>query len=163
MNKLTTLAAIAAIGLASQAHAQSSPPPPSPAPQTTPAEIERLERLSAERNAALKPRPPIPAPHANMREVIRQTDRLWVCMSTTPWQPVHSSPRFDSPAIGKTLPQVAVNGGWVNGFAEVLHYNGKIGFVPASTVHPYHDPEHPHTTCTVDGVRLDGSPVFGYH
>ena len=149
------LAATACI-ISGQALAQTAPPPPS-------SEIQRLEQMSAERNAALRPRAPIPAPHANMRQVIRQTDHLWVCMGTTPWQPVYSSPRFDSPPIGKTLPQVAVNGGWINGFAQVLHYNGKIGYIPASTVHPYQGPAKPDGTCSVDGVRLDGSPVFGFH
>ncbi|MBV8457337.1 MAG: hypothetical protein JO122_12055 [Acetobacteraceae bacterium] len=148
------LAAAACI-ISSQVLAQAAPPPPPP-------DIQRLEQMSAERNALIH-RSPMPPPHANMRQVIRQTDHLWVCMGTAPWQPVYSSPRFDSPTIGKTLPQVAVNGGWVNGFALVLHYNGKIGYIPASAVHPYQSQVKPNGTCSVDGVRLDGSPVFGFH
>lgn len=81
-------------------------------------------------------------------------------MSTTPWQPVLSSPYAGASIIGRTLPQIAAGNGWVNGYAEVLSYNGKIGFVPSSQIKPYHSDLKPSGTCTVAGLRLDGSPVF---
>jgi len=31
---------------------------------------------------------------------------------------------------------VAASIGWVDGYAEVLHYDGKIGFIPSSTIKP---------------------------
>ena len=148
MNKIALLTVAACIGSASVVHAQLTGP--------------ELDRMAAERNAEMHPRPPLPSTHATSHEVIRQSDRLWVCMSTDPWQPVHSSPRSDSPVIGQTLHDVAVNGGWVNGFAEVLHYNGKLGWVEASHVRPFQSTVKPDGTCSVLGVRPDGSPVFSH-
>ena len=83
-------------------------------------------------------------------------------MSTTPWQPVLSSPYPGATVIGRTQPQIAASIGWVNGYAEVLFYNGKIGFVPSSEIKPYHSDLRPNSTCVVAGLRLDGSPAFAY-
>ena len=68
-------------------------------------------------------------------------------------------PRCSQPSW-RTQPQIAASNGWVNGYAEVLFYNGKIGFVPSSQIKPYHSDLRPGSTCTVAGLRLDGSPAF---
>ncbi len=123
-------------------------------------DVNFLDRLAAQRNAEMQPRPEQPAPVATPQERLRPVSHLWVCMSTTPWQPVLSSPYAGASIIGRTLPQIAAGNGWVNGYAEVLFYNGKIGFVPSSRIKPYHSDLKPSGTCTVAGLRLDGSPVL---
>ncbi len=127
-----------------------------------PSNLDYLDRLSAERNAQMKPRPDLPAPVPTPHERIIPTNHLWVCMSTTPWQPVLASPYPSAPVIGQTQQMVAASIGWVDGYAEVLHYNGKIGFIPASTVKPYHSDINPHGTCTVAGLRPNGTPLFAF-
>lgn len=123
-------------------------------------DVNFLDRLAAQRNAEMPPRPEQPAPVATPQERLRPIGHLWVCMSITPWQPVLSSPYAGASIIGRTLPQIAAGNGWVNGYAEVLFYNGKIGFVPSSQIKPYHSDLKPSGTCTVAGLRLDGSPVL---
>lgn len=141
-------AAVFATIAASHAHGQGLP------------DIKFLDGLAAQRNAEMRPRPDRPAPVATPHEKLRSAGGLWVCMSTTPWQPILSSPYPTATIIGRTLPQIAASHGWVNGYGEVLAYNGKIGFVPSSQIRPYHSEVNASGTCTVAGLRLDGSPVF---
>jgi len=148
-NRLALIAAMLfGTSMAHQARGQALP------------DVNFLDRLAAQRNAEMRPRPEQPAPVATPQERLRPAGHLWVCMSTTPWQPVLSSPYAGASIIGRTLPQIAAGNGWVNGYAEVLSYNGKIGFVPSSQIKPYHSDLKPSGTCTVAGLRLDGSPVF---
>ena len=142
------VASLLATAVAHQAHGQGLP------------DVKFLDGIAAQRNAEMRPRPDRDAPVATPQERLRPTNRLWVCMSTTPWQPVLSSPYPTASIIGRTLPQIAAGNGWVNGYAEVLFYNGKIGFVPSSQIKPYHSDVKANGTCTVAGLRLDGSPVF---
>ena len=144
-------AAVLGTVMAHQAHGQALP------------DVDFLDRLAAQRNAEMRPRPEQTPPAATPRERLRPVNHLWVCMSTTPWQPVLSSPYPGATVIGRTQPQIAASIGWVNGYAEVLFYNGKIGFVPSSQIKPYHSDLRPGSTCTVAGLRLDGSPAFAYH
>lgn len=144
-------AAVLGTVVAHQAHAQALP------------DVNFLDRLAAQRNAEMRPRPEQPAPVATPQERLRPAGHTWVCMSTTPWQPVLSSPYPGATVIGRTQPQIAASIGWVNGYAEVLFYNGKIGFVPSSQIRPYHSDLKPNGTCTVAGLRLNGSPVFSLH
>ena len=153
MSNHRPLIAAAVLGtvMAHQAHGQPLP------------DIDFLDRLAAQRNAEMRPRPEQPAPVATPRERLRPVNHLWVCMSTTPWQPVLSSPYPGATVIGRTQPQIAASNGWVNGYGEVLSYNGKIGFLPSSQIKPYHSELKPGSTCTVAGLRIDGSPVFSLH
>ena len=128
-----------------------------------PPDVDFLDRLAAQRNAEMRPRPEQPAPVATPQERLRPASHQWMCMSTTPWQPIRSSPSPSASVIGQTLPQIAASIGWVNGFAEVLSYNGRIGYVPSSEIKPYHSNLKPNGTCTVAGLRIDGSPVFALH
>ena len=152
MSNYRPLIAAAVLGtvMAHQAHGQPLP------------DIDFLDRLAAQRNAEMRPRPEQTPPIATPRERLRPVNHLWVCMSTTPWQPVLSSPYPGATVIGRTQPQIAASNGWVNGYAEVLFYNGKIGFVPSAQIKPYHSDLRPGSTCTVAGLRLDGSPAFAY-
>jgi len=127
-----------------------------------PSNLDFLESLSAQRNAQMRPRPNLPAPVPTVQERIIPTNHSWVCMSTNPWQPVLSSPYRNAPVIGQTQSMVAASVGWVDGYAEVLHYDGKIGFIPSSTIKPYHSDINPHGTCTIPGLRLNGTPVFAF-
>lgn len=83
-------------------------------------------------------------------------------MSTTPWRPILASLHPGAPVIGQTQPMIAASNGWVNGYAEVLNYNGKVGYIPSPQVRPYRSDVNPHGTCTIPGVRVDGSPVFSF-
>ena len=134
-----------------------------PAHAQKPSNLDYLDRLSAQRNAEMKPRPDRPAPMPTMPERIIPTHHQWVCMSTTPWQPVLSAPNPRASVIGQTQQMVAASIGWVDGYAEILHYNGRIGFIPASTVKPFHNDLKPNGTCTILGLRLNGTPVFDFH
>jgi len=135
----------AAAGLA---HAQSA---------FTPQELDKLSRDSA----ATSPRPTQPPPLA------AETDTIvplagYACMGIEPWQPVYAAPDAKSPQIGKTQTQIAVSGKQVQGFDEVLFYNGRHGFVPAVQVHPFKSDVHPGGTCSIAGARPNGAPVFEY-
>lgn len=138
--------ALLALTLAAPASAQQAP------------DFNFLDQAARERNAHLhlKPQTPLPAAH----EVIRPTRDLWVCMSTDFGLPVRQSPNPNAPQIGITMQQVATTGGWVNGYAEVLHYNGRIGWVQSGALRPYRNQFNSNATCTVPGVRLNGTPVF---
>ena len=115
---LLIAAAVFGTVMVQQAHGQALP------------DVNFLDRLAAQRNAEMRPRSEQPAPVAMPQERLRPVGHQWVCMSTTPWQPVLSSPYSGAAVIGRTQPQIAASIGWVNGYAEVLFYNGKIGFVP---------------------------------
>ena len=153
MSNRRPLIAAAVLGtvMVHQAHGQPLP------------DVDFPDRLAAQRNAEMRPRPEQPAPAATPRERLRPANHPWVCMSTTPWQPVLASPYPNATVIGRTQPQIAASNGWVNGYAEVLFYNGMIGFVPSSQTKPYHSDLKPDSTCTVAGLRIDGSPVFSLH
>ena len=145
MNKIALLTVAGGVA-ASVAHAQLTGP--------------ELDRMAAERNAEMRPIAPLPRPpHAVSHEDIRPADRLWVCMSTEPYQPVYAAPSTAAPVIGQTMSDIAVSGAWVNGFATILRGGGRLGYIPASSVRPY-QPLHPGGTCRIAGVRPDGSPVF---
>ena len=147
MNKIALLTVAAYIGSASVVHAQLTGP--------------ELDRMAAERNAEMRPIAPLPRPpHAVSHEDIRPADRLWVCMSTDPYQPVYAAPSLSAPVIGQTMSDVAVAGGWVNGFATILRGGGRLGYIPTSSVRPDHSAVNPNGTCRIAGVRPDGSPVF---
>jgi hypothetical protein len=61
-----------------------------------------------------------------------------------------------------TQPEVAVTGNPVNGFLQILYYNGKSAFIPASAVHAYRGLANPDATCTFKGKDPQGRPIFAY-
>ena len=152
MSSSRVLIAVAFLGTALSFHAHGQGQP----------DFKFLDGIAAQRNAELRPRPEQPAPMATPHERLRPTGHLWVCMSTTPWQPVLASPSPRAEVIGLTQPQIAASYGWVNGYAQVLFYNGKLGFVPSTQIKPYHSEVNANGTCTVAGLRSDGSPAFSY-
>lgn len=82
-------------------------------------------------------------------------------MSADEMQPVYSSPTPDSRQIGTTLEFVASTGARVDGYVEVLHYNGQIGFVRQSALHTWSGTQYnPQASCRVLGVRDNKTPVF---
>jgi hypothetical protein len=125
---------------------------------------QQLDQMSQQRMQEEGPRnwgPPPPQSSIQPDKII-PVDGLWVCMSAKQWQPVYASPSASSPVIAKTLSQAAVGGREVNGFDPVLVRTGRIGYVAASNLSPFQSALRPGTTCTVEGVRLSGSIVFGY-
>jgi hypothetical protein len=152
---MTPRIAIAVALLASLAEQVQAQTPPVASP-------EWLDRMAAQRNQERRVQPEQPAPVPTPKEVILPTHGLWVCMGTAPWQPVLNSPSPSSPAIGQTQSQIAVNGATANGYAQVLFYNGRIGYVPISSIHAYHSDVNPRIACAVAGVRPNGAPVFAY-
>lgn len=151
--KAAGAAALAAVGIASAAQAQ------------TPDDLARLERFSRDRGRALalthRLTPPV---SSGSPERLVQPERLWVCKGSQPGLPIYSSPDRSSSAMGVTQDFVATSGATVGGFVQVMGYNGRLGFVPANTLGPYVNTVKPGVQCTVEGLRRrDNSPVFGFH
>ena len=151
--KAAGTAALAAVGIASAAQAQ------------TPDDLARLERFSRDRGRALalthQLTPPV---SSGSPERLVQPERLWVCKGSQPGLPIYSSPDRSSSAMGVTQDFVATSGATVGGFVQVMGYNGRLGFVPANTLGPYVNMVKPDVQCTVEGLRRrDNSPVFGFH
>jgi hypothetical protein len=151
---ITASAVVCLACLAGQARAQQ--------PGFTP---QQLDEMSKQRMQAIGPRNwgPPPPQSSIPNETVLPTKQLWVCMSAEQWQPVYPQPNTSAPVIGKTMSQEAVSGRYVNGFARVLFGPGRIGYVPARELHPYVSKLRPGSTCTVEGVRPNGSPVFAYN
>ena len=97
------------------------------------------------------------------KRISRPPNTLLVCMSADPWKPVYAQPNTSAPVIGKTLPQVAVSGRSINGFVPVLFGPGKTGYVPEAEVRPFQSDIKPGLSCTISGVRPNGSAVFNIH
>lgn len=151
--KAAGLAALAVVGIALGAHAQ------------TPDDLARLERFSQDRGRALALTHQL-APPISTRppERLVQPDRLWVCKGTQAGLPIYSSPDRSSTPMGVTQDFVATSGATVGGFVQVMGYNGRLGFVPANSLGPYINTVKPGVQCTVEGLRRrDNSPVFGFH
>ncbi len=94
------------------------------------------------------------------KQQIYQPKEPWVCKGTTAWQPVYSAPSTSAPQLGETMNMIAVGGRPQNGFARILFPNGRIGWVPANTVHEYVSDVVPNATCSISGVRANGGPIF---
>ena len=148
MMKCAAIAALALVGIAGAASAQ------------TPDDLRRLDRWSAERAASHPVRqmaPPVAAPAPR----ITPLSRHWVCMSAEEMQPVYSSPTAQSRQIGTTLEFVASTGADVDGFVEVLHYNGQIGFVRQGVLRAWSGTQYnPRASCRILGVRDNKTPAF---
>ena len=126
---------------------------------------QELGRMSEERTKVFGPAnhgPPPPLSSVPKTQVF-QPKEPWICKGTTASQPVYSAPSLSASTIGTTLPMVAIGGRPQNGFARILFPNGKIGWIPASTVHEYVSEFSPGTGCQVEGVRANGAPVFTYN
>lgn len=126
---------------------------------------QQLDEMSRQRQQAVGPRNwgPPPPQSSIPKENLRPTGTLLVCMSADPWQPVYAQPDTSAPVIGKTLPQVAVSGRSVNGFVPMLFGPGKTGYVPEAEVRPFQSDIRPGLSCTISGVRPNGSAVFDIH
>lgn len=123
---------------------------------------QELDRMSEERTKVFGPAnhgPPPPLSSIPTQQIY-QPKEPWVCKGTTAWQPVYSAPNTASPPLGKTMNMIAVGGRPQNGFARILFPNGRIGWVPASTVHEYVSDVVPNATCSISGVRANGGPIF---
>lgn len=122
-------------------------------------ELDRLsqEKLDAGAYRNLGGRPP---PQSSIpRDVLHQPDGIWVCMGTGDYQPVLGGPSASAAKIGIAYGQVAAGG--ANGqFTRVLLKEGKVGYVESSSLKPYHNKFNARATCTVGGLRADGSLVF---
>jgi hypothetical protein len=152
--RISIITALAAIGLlvaSGQAGAQQSGFTP-----------QQLDQMSKQRMQATGPRNwgPPPPQSAIPKQDIRPSNRLLVCMSADPWKSVYAGPSSSAPVIGKTLPQVAVSGRTVDGFVPILFGPGKTGYVPQPEVRPFHSTVKAGLSCTISGVRPNGSAVF---
>ena len=117
--RVFVVSTLVGVVLACSAHAQR------------PSNLDYLDRLSAQRNAEMRPRPDQPAPVPTLPERIVPTNHQWVCMSTTPWQPVLSAPNPRASVIGQTQQMVAASIGWVNGYGTVA----SLGVRPQGSPH----------------------------
>jgi hypothetical protein len=126
----------------------------------TPDDLRRLDRWSAERSAA-HPVPQMAPPVSAPAPRITPLSRHWVCMSADEMEPVYSSPTAQSRRIGATTEFVVSTGAVVDGYVEVLHYNGQLGFVRQGVLRPWSGTRYnPRATCRVLGVKDDETPAF---
>jgi hypothetical protein len=146
------VAACLFVGLGACAWAQSSVPPDVD-------ELRRAHQADEDERGAIpeKPRPNFVEPQR-----LHPARQPWRCLGTNPWHKVYAAPDASSPVIGLTQPQIAVTGDPVNGFLPVLYYNGRLGYLPAASVHAFHQPDHPETTCTFAGLTAQGRPMFRF-
>jgi hypothetical protein len=126
---------------------------------------QQLDEMSKQRQEQIGPRNwgPPPPQSSIPKEALRQPSELLVCMSADPWKPVYAEPSSGATVIGKTLPQVAVSGRTINGFVPVLFGPGRTGYVSASEVRPFKSDLNPNASCTISGLRPNGSAVFNIH
>jgi hypothetical protein len=126
---------------------------------------QQLDQMSTERMQAIGPRNwgPPPPQSSIPQENLTQPQELLVCMSADPWKNVYASPSARSRVIGATLPEVAVKGREVDGFVPILFGPGRTGYVAANDVRPFQSKLKPGSTCTIVGLRPNGSAVFSIH
>ena len=153
MRKTVALAAACLLTcLAGQASAQS-----------VPRDVEELRRAHQLDEQERSPIPERPLPPAGPPQKLYRTNYPFVCVGTDPWQPVYAKPDYASRIPNLlTQPEVAVTGNPINGFLQILYYNGKTAFIPASAIHEYRGVNVPDVTCTFAGKDGDGRPVFDY-
>ena len=106
--------------------------------------------------------PPVPLSSVPKVQLFQPAEP-WVCKGTGDWLPIYAAPSKGSAVVGKTLSAIAVGGRNVNGFSRILTNGGTIGYVPSETIHEYRSDVNPGSTCSVEGVRANGAPVFAYH
>jgi len=139
-------------GAVPQAHAQQQQ-------GFTPQELDRMSQQRMQATGPINHGPPPPL-SSIPKQQIYQPKEPWICKGTTAWQPVYSAPSMSAAPLGKTMNMIAVGGRPQNGFARILFPNGKIGWVPAGTVHEYVSDVVPNATCSISGVRAEGGPIF---
>ena len=147
----TLFAAVAAgaLALAGVAHAQGFTP-------------QELDRMSKERldNGDFRRFAAPPTPSTITRPVpLHPAKGLWVCMSTDPYIRILAAPHVGAAAIGQSVGEVAA-GQDRGGYTSVLFHEGRIGWVPTSSVRPYHNDFNTQATCTVGGIRPNGVVTF---
>ena len=125
----------------------------------TPQELDKMSQESlnsgAFRNLGGRP----PPQSSNPREVLHQPSGIWVCMGTGDYQPVLAGPDPAAPQIGIAYGRVAA-GGSQGPFTRVLLREGKVGYVASASIKPYENKFNPGVTCSIGGLRPDGSLVF---
>lgn len=141
--------ALGAMALTDAAHAQGF----------TPQELDKMSQdklnSGAFRNLGGKPPPQSSVP----RDVLHQPQGLWVCMGTGDYQPILASPTPNAPQMGIAYGRVAA-GSAEGAFTRVLVREGKVGYVPTTSIKPYENKFNPRATCSIGGLRPDGSLVF---
>jgi len=126
---------------------------------------QELDRMSEERTKVFGPAnhgPPPPLSSIPETKLL-QPKEPWLCKGTTDGQPVYTAPSTSAAKMGETMDVVAVGGRPQNGFARILFPNGRVGWIPADTVHDYVSRFRSGTGCQVAGVRANGAPVFSYN
>jgi len=154
-HKLTLTATCLLTCLAGYANAQ----------QPVPRDVQELRRDQLLNEAGRSPIPELPRPrHADQQAKLYETRYPFVCMGIDPWQPVYSKPDYASQVPNwLTQSAVAVTGNPINGFLQILFYNGNAAFVPAASIHTYRGINNPAATCTFAGKDERGRPMFSYN
>jgi hypothetical protein len=141
--------ALGAIALSGAVHAQGF----------TPQQLDKMSQdklnSGAYRNLGGKPAPQSSIP----KDVLHQPAGMWVCMGTGDYQPVLSDPAANAPQIGLAYGRVAA-GSAEGAFTRVLVREGKVGYVATASIKPYENKFNPRASCSIGGLRPDGSLVF---
>jgi hypothetical protein len=132
--------------------------------QSVPRDVQELRRAHQLDEDDRYPIPDKQSPAASQPEKLYDTRYPFVCMGTDPWRPVYAKPDYASRIPNwLTQSQVAVTGNPINGFLQILYYNGKPAFIPASSVHGYRGINNPDATCTFAGKDASGRPIFTFN
>ena len=146
---LSVAAAVGALVLAGVAHAQ----------RFTPQELDRMSQERLDSGDFRRFAAPSAPSTVTMRVPLHPAKGLWVCMSTDPYVRILVAPHPGAPAIGQSVGEVAA-GQDRAGYTSVLFHEGRVGWIPTSSVHPYHNDFNARATCTVGGIRPNGVVTF---
>ena len=134
------------------ASAQSNVPPSSG---------QKLDQISRAQSDAHPINPGPPPPQSSVvQPKIYPLHGLWICKSTVAFKPIHVSPNHSSPRIGETSRWIAIHGVYINGYAHVISFSGKPGYVNRRYIKPFYDKFAPHASCIVQGVTANGAPMY---
>ena len=103
---------------------------------------------------------PPPPQSSVVRPKIYPMHGLWICKSTIAFKPIHRSPNQQSSKIGETLKWIGTTGPYVQGYAKVISFGGKIGYVNKKYIKPFHDKFAPHASCVLEGTQANGMPMY---
>ena len=150
MCQVLLVTVLCTVALAGQVHAQGF----------TPQELDRMSKEKLDSGTYRDRLGGAPPPQSSIpRDVLRQPQGLWVCMSTDEGLPILAAPQAGAARIGTSSGQVAA-GSDRGAFSSVLYREGTVGYVPKSAVRPYKNEFNPRATCTVAGIRANGAIVF---
>lgn len=128
--------------------------------------MDQIRRLDREAEQGARQRRPVVPAHPVTRAAGDQTAPVLpaqtplTCLGTDEGLQVLAAPDAAAPQIGLSFGYVAAGSVREHGYREVVHYNGRHGWVRDDALHAYASTVRPGASCSVTGLRPNGSPVF---